>query len=55
VKAKMSYEFGDKAEGERELDETLHASRKIMSDLLGDQAIEKPLAPGDLVRKEKPA
>ena len=52
VKAKMSYEFGDAREGEREIEETLRASRKIMSDLLGENKTEKPVAPGDLRRKE---
>lgn len=51
VKAKMSIELGETAQGAREIEESLSASRKIMSDLLGDSARAKPLQPGDLVRK----
>lgn len=55
VKAKMSIELGETTQGAREIDESLAASRKIMSDLLGDAAKSKPIQPGDLVRKTSAA
>ena len=49
VKAKMSYEFGQGAQALVEIEQTLEASRRIMSDLLGE-APKRPIKPGELRR-----
>lgn len=51
VKAKLSIEAGQTESGRKELDDTIEASRKIMSDLLGEAGRARPLRPGELVRK----
>lgn len=51
VKAKLSIEAGQTESRRKELDDTIEASRKIMSDLLGDAGRSRPLRPGELVRK----
>lgn len=51
VKAKLSIEAGQTESGRKELDDTIEASRKIMSDLLGDAGRSRPLRPGELIRK----
>lgn len=51
VKAKLSLELGEANASRRELDETLVASRKIMSDLLGEAGKTRGIRPGELVRK----
>lgn len=51
VKAKLSIEAGQSETGRKELEETLDASRKIMSDLLGEAGRDRPLRPGELVRR----
>lgn len=50
VKAKMSLEMGQGSEGAREIEESLAASRRIMSELLGEAGDARPIRPGELVR-----
>ena len=54
AKTKLSLDLGRTEEGEREVEETLAASRRIISDLLGEPDSETELGPGDL-RREAPA
>jgi signal transduction histidine kinase len=51
AKTKLSLDLGRTEEGEREVEETLAASRKIISDLLGEPGSEVELRPGDLRRQ----
>jgi hypothetical protein len=51
AKTKLSLDLGRTEEGEREVEETLAASRKIISDLLGEPGSEMELGPGDLRRE----
>lgn len=51
VKAKLSAEVGETEAAQRELDATLAASRRIMSDLLGEAGKTRPIRPGELVRR----
>ncbi len=53
AKTKLSLDLGRTEEGEREVEETLAASRRIISDLLGEPDSETELGPGDL-RREAP-
>lgn len=50
VKAKLSIEAGQAESGRKELEATLEASRRIMSDLLGEPGRSRTVKPGDLVR-----
>lgn len=52
--AKLSFETDDTAGGMAAVEHTLVASRKIISDLLGDEALADGLSPGDL-RRGRPA
>jgi hypothetical protein len=54
VKAKMSMEVGELERGRAELETTLQASRKIMSELLGEAGATRPIKPGELVRRTDP-
>lgn len=51
AKTKLALDLGRTEEGEKEVEETLAASRKIISELLGDPGSETELGPGDLRRE----
>ena len=51
--AKLAFETGHEDQGMRSVERTLHASRKIITDLLGDSA-DGTLQPGEL-RRSRPA
>jgi hypothetical protein len=48
--AKLSFELGRTEEGLRVVEETLAASRSIITDLLGDEGHDSALEPGDFRR-----
>ncbi|HWH09134.1 MAG TPA: hypothetical protein VNX21_08030 [Candidatus Thermoplasmatota archaeon] len=50
AKAKLNLELGRTEEGMREIEDTLKASRAIITDLLGDEGGESALKPGELRR-----
>lgn len=52
--AKMSLDLGRAAEATAAVEKTLAASRKIITDLLGEPGSEVSLGPGDLRRKAHP-
>jgi signal transduction histidine kinase len=52
--AKLAYELGNNDDGYRAIEETLAASRVIITDLLGEPGSEIALGPGDL-RRTSPA
>ncbi len=48
--AKLNFELGQHDEGLASVEETLAASRRIITDLLGDEGHETALHPGDFRR-----
>jgi hypothetical protein len=54
AQAKLALEMGDRDEGYRAIEATLAASRRIMTDLLGNEDSELALGPGD-IRRQAPA
>ena len=50
--AKLSFDVDDHARGIAAVEQTLTASRKIISDLLGDELVGTGLGPGDLRRHQ---
>jgi len=54
AKAKLNFEVGRPEKGLKDIEDTLAASRKIITDLLGDVGSEVALKPGDL-RRARPA
>jgi len=51
--AKLSFELDDRERGVAAVESTLAASRKIISDLLGDTDLGTHLGPGDLRRRRE--
>lgn len=54
ARAKMALDLGQREEGYRAIDETLSASRRIMTEVLGTEGTELALGPGD-IRRQVPA
>lgn len=54
AQAKMALDLGRRDEGRAAVEATLKASRRIMTELLGDEGTELALGPGDL-RRNAPA
>ena len=49
--AKLAFETNDRGEGMRALETTLSASKKIITDLLGEEGTEAALTPGEMRRR----